>query len=110
MPNRHREHVRVNRHFAIRYRLPWSARWRTATTRDISAGGVSFVVPQALLLSGLPVEVEVDFPIAAFRSRARVARTRRTAAGREIGLAFTRLPEEARDNLGRYSYLCQRTA
>lgn len=105
-----RTHVRVRKQFAMRYRLPWGGGWRTVTTRDISAGGVGFVVPRSYLIPGVRVEVEIDFPIAGITTVARVARSRRTAAGREIGLAFTRLEPQAKDDLGRYAYLCARTA
>lgn len=105
-----RAHVRVRREFAMRYRLPWGGGWRSVQTRDISAGGLSFVVPRSYLIPGIRVEVEVEFPIAGIKTVARVARTRRTRAGREIGIAFTKLEAGIQDSLGRYAWLCARTA
>jgi c-di-GMP-binding flagellar brake protein YcgR len=105
-----REHLRINRAFSFRYRLPWSRTWHVARTRDISAGGMSFETSGGLWPAGLKMEVEVDFPVASFRAQVRVARTRRGQAGREVGVSFKRLDEEARENLARYSYLCVRSA
>jgi len=106
----HREHIRIQKSFQVRYRLPWSSRWEQASTRDISAGGISFTVPRGFFFSGLPVEIEVDFPIASFRTRGRVARQRRSAAGREVGVSFGGLKAEIRESLSRYAYLCARSA
>lgn len=105
-----RAHVRVRRQFAMRYRLPWGGGWRTVQTRDISAGGLRFVVPRSYLIPGIRVEVEVDFPIAGIKTVARIARTRRTGAGREIGVAFTRLEAAVQDDVARYAWLCARSA
>ncbi len=105
-----REHVRLQRRFPLRYRLPWSREWHMATTRDISAGGLSFVAPKGFVLSGLPVELDVDFSVADFRTRGRVMRMRRTAAGREIGVSFQGLPSDVRETLARYTCLAVRSA
>jgi c-di-GMP-binding flagellar brake protein YcgR len=103
-----REHVRVRRSFHLKYRMPWSRTWQRARTQDISASGLSFVMPRGIALKGLPVEIEVDCAVASFRSTARVARTRSTVEGREIGLAFGPVPSEAREKIERYLYLAHR--
>ncbi|NDD30286.1 MAG: PilZ domain-containing protein [Proteobacteria bacterium] len=105
-----REHVRVRRSFSVKYRMPWSNRWQTASTRDVSASGLSFILPKGLCMAGLPVEIEVDSPVASFRSKARVARTRRTPQGKEIGIAFGAVNAEAKQKLERYLYLAHRAS
>lgn len=76
------------------YRLPWSREWRLAHTADIGPGGLSFNLPAGLCFSGLPIEVAVDVPKAAFRTKGRVVSTRKTDdGGRLVALSFTSLPQ-----------------
>lgn len=91
-------------HTSIRfwYRMPWSRRWNSASTEDISVGGLSFVLPSGVCFKGLPIEVAVEVPAAAFRSRARVVNTRTDASGRKVGLSFSELPGHLRDKLRTY--------
>lgn len=105
-----REHIRVQRSFSVKYRMPWSTRWQTASTRDISASGLSFILPRGLCLPGLPVEIEVEAPVASFRAKAQIARTRKTANGREVGLRFGAVNAEAHQKLERYLYLAHRAS
>lgn len=76
------------------YRMPWSREWRLAHTSDIGAGGLSFTLPAGLTFRGLPVEVAVDVPKAAFRTKGRVVSTRKAdEGGRVVALSFTSLPQ-----------------
>lgn len=100
--------TRINRACTVKYRLPWWRRWRCTVSRDISATGVSFVLPHGLCWSGLPVEVEVESPVATFRSSARIARVHRTDNGREVGVEFKSIPEEARARLALYIAVMER--
>lgn len=79
-----REHLRARTAVALWYRLPWSRAWQSAVTHDLSAQGLSFKLTQGLCFRGLPVEVAVDVPSAAFRVRGRVLRTHRVTGGQRI--------------------------
>lgn len=81
------------------YRMPWSRVWHASRTMDISVGGMSFQLPQGLCIKGLPVEVAVELPSAAFRSGTRVVNVRKGENGREVGLRFKDLPTALRDRL-----------
>lgn len=76
------------------YRMPWSREWRLAHTADIGPGGLSFTLSAGLCFRGLPIEVAVDVPKAAFRTKGRVVSTRKAeAGGRVVALSFTPLPQ-----------------
>jgi hypothetical protein len=78
------------------YRMPWSREWHSARTEDIGLGGMSFVLPRGFCFRGLPIEVAVDVPKAAFRARGRVIKTRAGENGRVVSLSFATLPEHLR--------------
>lgn len=97
-----RKDARARASIRFWYRMPWSRAWQSAKTVDFSLGGLSFVMPEGFCLKGLPVEVAVDVPAAAFRSHTRVARVTRGERGRRVGLRFTDVPAHIREKLNGY--------
>lgn len=98
-----RTHHRATTAVRFWYRLPWSGRWQTARTCDLSQGGLSFVLQSGLCFKGLPIEVAVEVPSAAFRVRARVVATRTSADGaRVVSVSFTRLSGSLGARLGQF--------
>lgn len=98
-PNRRKE-TRARTSIRFWYRMPWSRVWHAARTKDISLGGLSFELPSGLCFKGLPIEVAVDVPSAAFRSRTHVVRTRsEEEAGRTVAVRFKNLPTHLRDKM-----------
>ena len=100
-PNRRKE-PRAKASIRFWYRMPWSRVWHSARTQDLGPGGLSFQLPKGFCFKGLPIEVAVDVPTAAFRSRTKVVRTTKDESGRQVGVRFVDLPQHLREKLGNY--------
>ncbi|MBI2266989.1 MAG: PilZ domain-containing protein [Armatimonadetes bacterium] len=105
-----REFLRIDKTLPVRYRTPFSTKWRQGHTRNISGTGIALLA-QGFFFRGIILELELEIPYTTpLPLTGKIVRVRRLPGQpeKEIGIHFVEIDAGEQKLLIQYIFNCQR--